>query len=748
MKELSLARFVKYGLYAVAFVPLIIFKDFISPFHFGKVVVFRSLIEILFAFYLILIWRNKTYLPKRSPIFWALLLFTAVFGLTTLLSIQVYESFWGTLERMGGFWTFLHYFAYFAMLSGLFRNAKDWLKWFDIAIFVGLLSALYGFGQKTDIEFFIGSGNRARIFGTIGNAALFSGYELFIVFLSLAFYFRQGNSFNRKLFYGAIFLLSSLSILMTAVRGSVFGLFLGLFIFILLYVWKYESRRAKNLLLGFVVLIVVFIVFSLLFKDSQFVKNSSYLTRLTDLSIKSYTVQTRLWAWEAGLKGWQDSVKTMIFGWGPENFNIPFAKYFNPNFYTGPGAETFFDRAHNMFIEVLVTMGIVGLLAYLHIFVSAFRTLWLKLKNTSPEQGSIYYVSIFALLSAYMVHNFFFFDTSANFILFFTLLGFISFSGSSGLPTLEVKTSLTSSVKKSQLQGPVLIVFLILVAWLIYQTNIKPAKANYTVTRGIVRGWNNDVDGAVKKFQEAMGYDTFGIYEYRHRYAQYLFDNSGKIKNKKEVVLSAIEEVKKNTKTHPADYLPLLYLSRLNILLGQGDTTSEYNDIALRYANQALEVSPTFVRTYFEIGQVYINKNDYKKAAEAFKKAAELQPDVGIAFWYWSVVEADMGNLALAEELLKKALTAEYRFAPTESDALRMVNLYVKTSNHEGLRIAFERLTRTAPNNPQYHASLASVYVKLGNLDGAVAEAKKAAELDPSFEGEARAFVKALGRDW
>ena len=741
MKESFLARFIKYGLYAGAFVPLIIFDDFISPFHFGKVIIFRSLIEILFVFYLALIWRDKTYLPKRDSIFWSLVAFTAVFGLTTIFSIQVYESFWGTLERMGGFWTFIHYLAYFVMATALFKRTQDWFKWLDIAIFVGLLSALYGFGQKTDIDFFVGSGNRARIFGTIGNAALFSGYELFTTFLALAFYFKSDNSPKRKLFYGGTFLISALSILMTAVRGSLLGLALGLFVFALLYVWKFNSHRAKNLLVGFVVLVVAFAGFSFLFNDSKLVKSSSYLTRITDLSVKSYTIQTRLWAWEAGLKGWKESAKTIVLGWGPENFNVPFSKNFNPQFYAGPGAETFFDRAHNMFVEVLVTMGLIGLLSYLAVFVLAFKKIWLKLKNTSSSEA-VMYIGSFALLSAYAVHNFFFFDTSANFILFFTFLGFLSFAGKNETEHMPQKQDRTP-----QLQQLVLVVLLILVSCIIYKTNIEPAKANYTVTRGIVRGWDNDTEGAVEKFKQAMSYDTFGMYEYRHRFAQYVFDNDDKIKNR-EVILDVIEEVKKNTQTHSADYLPLLYLSRLNILLGQGDTESEYNDIALEYANKALEIAPTFVRTYFEIGQVYISKHDYKKAAEAFKKASELNPQVGISYWYWAVVENELGNIKLAQELLDKALTVEYRFVPSESDALRMANIYIKTNNHKGLQIVFERLVHISPGNPQYHASLASLYAKSGNTDGAVEQAKKAAELDPTFEAEARAFVQSLGREW
>ncbi len=55
MREQVLARIARYGIYATAFVALIIFSQFLSPFHFGKVVVFRSLVELLVPFYLLLV---------------------------------------------------------------------------------------------------------------------------------------------------------------------------------------------------------------------------------------------------------------------------------------------------------------------------------------------------------------------------------------------------------------------------------------------------------------------------------------------------------------------------------------------------------------------------------------------------------------------------------------------------------------------------------------------------------------------
>ena len=82
----------------------------------------------------------------------------------------------------------------------------------------------------------------------------------------------------------------------------------------------------------------------------------------------------------------------------------------------------------------------------------------------------------------------------------------------------------------------------------------------------------------------------------------------------------AISEVQKNADESKQDYLPYLYLSRLNIFLGKNDPKSPYNDMALQNSMKALEISPTFVRTYYEIAQAYLNKNDYNNAVKYFRK--------------------------------------------------------------------------------------------------------------------------------
>src|SRR3989344_7670064 len=84
--ESRLATWLRYGIYLTALLPLIIFKDFLSPFHFGKVILFRAWMEILLVGYVALIMTDRCWLPRRDTIFGALTIFTAVFGLATLTS--------------------------------------------------------------------------------------------------------------------------------------------------------------------------------------------------------------------------------------------------------------------------------------------------------------------------------------------------------------------------------------------------------------------------------------------------------------------------------------------------------------------------------------------------------------------------------------------------------------------------------------------------------------------------------------
>ncbi|MBI2003504.1 MAG: O-antigen ligase family protein [Parcubacteria group bacterium] len=742
MSKVNLEKIIKYGLYLTALIPLVIFSEFISPFHFGKILVFRSLVEILTVFYVVLLVRyGKSYLPPRTPLFWTVTFFTLAFGLTTFTSINVYQSFFGTLERMGGWFSFMHFWLFFVIASAVLRKKEDWFVFIKLSLAVSLLSAFYGFLQKTDLSWVIGSGGRNKIFGTIGNPALFAGYMIVNAFLALMLYFRPSISQNEKFFYGSVFILDAFAVLLAGVRGSVLGVVVGLIVFGLLYSFSFNSQKFKKLTLGF--LILVFVVAGILYslRNAEFVKGSHYLARYSDISLNSFTVQTRFWAWQAGFNGWNDSLKTIVFGWGPEMFNVPFSKHFNPKFFRGLGSETLFDRAHNQFLEVLFTMGFVGFTAYILIF---FRVFQILSKMNDTAENKVFRIGLISTLVAYAIHNFFIFDTSANYLMFFLIIGFINMLMLRDA-NIRIHTNDTNIKSRNLATNIVGFILAAIAIFSIYTFEVVPAKANYATTRAIIASWSSNHDLAYQKFKEAMNYDTFGKYDIRHRYGQYILERAnsqGATDEKmKERLFTAIENIKKNTEESPQDYLPYLYISRLYIMLGKSDPNSSYNDTALDYSLKALDISPTFVRTYYEVAQAYLNKKDYQKAIEWFKKVVELNPDVKLSHWYLGITLAQSGQLQKGAQVIENS---GYEYKSNETDALRMVDLYFRLGNYKKLAEIYEALVKLSSRNPQYFASLAAAYKGTGEIDKAIKAAQTAAQIDPTFAKEAQDFINSL----
>jgi len=745
ISEPFLAKFLRWAIYLSAFMPLIIFSQFLSPFHFGKVIVFRLAVEIMAVLYIVLVIRERGYLPPRTKLFWAVTTFTAVYGLTTFTSVSFFQSFWGTLERMGGWYSLLHFWAFFAILTSVMTKKEHWYTLLRLTLIASLTSAFYGFLQKTSWSWIIGSGGRSKIFGTLGNPALFAGYMIVSAFLALTLSQITDLKSWRKFFY-LTFGLDSLAVLLAGVRGSVLALVVGLILFGYMYSGELGYSKLKKYVLAFFILVVVIAGTLYAFRNTDFIKSNSYLTRYSDISINSLTVRTRFWAWTAGFQGFTDSVRAFTVGYGPENFNIPFSKHFNPKFFAGPGAETLFDRAHNQFLEVLFTMGILGFAAYIAIFYYAFKNLIKLKKNRSDQKNNlnIFGIGLIATLVAYSIHNSFIFDTSANYLVFFFILGLMNFL------SIEKNKTAIRKPNHSGLAYAIGIILAVPAFILMYYTNIMPVKANYAATRAIILNWNKKNDDAFVKFKEALDYEVLGKYEIRHRFAQFVLDQSasGKISDKtKDEMFLAIDYLKKNTIEFPRDYLPYLYLSRIYITLGKSDPTSPYNDLALDNSGKALEISPTFVRTYYEVAQAYLNKKDDKKAIETFKKAIDLNQNVSLTWWYLGITQLDSGDTAGAIQSVKTAIEKGYDVS-NESDLLRLLSLFVKAKDIDSTISIYEKLIIANPDNAQYHASLAAAYAQVKKIDQAVEQARTAAGLDATFAPEAKRFVESLGRVW
>jgi len=739
-------KILRWGIFISLFLPLVIFSQYLSPFHFGKMVIFRGLVELMAVFYIILIVINKNYRPKWTLILISFSVFAGLYFFTGLTGVNFYNSFWGSLERMGGIFSFLHFWVYFIILISIIRSKEDWDKVLKLSVFVGLLSILFGYGQRLRLgNFFVGWQHGERIIGTIGNPALYAGYLLFIFYLALLFLLRKDTPLWEKGFSMAVVILGTPVLLMTAVRGAIIAFFGSLFLLALFFVFASRNRKAKVYLLIAIIIFIILVIGIWLNKNHPWVRNISWLSRVTDISLGTSTVQTRLWSWTSAIKGWKEKP---ILGWGPENFMYLHMKYFDARHFTGLGSETIWDRAHNVVLEMLSTMGIVGLISYLFLFGVVLYLLIKKFKEKSIDQ--ITFGVIMAMLIAYFGQNLFIFDTFANYFLFFLVLGYINhISRYTQIESPDVHQENTQKHVDKTPSILLITILLILAAILVYQTNIKPARANFACTRAILAGRDSNAQKAFNKYQEAINYKTLqGAYEIRHKLATFVIQvvESQRQKNidfDPALLHYAINEVDKNIEKYPLDTTPYLYVGRMYILLI--DKEQDAGNNSEEYIGKALDLNRKNPRIWYELGQAQISQKKYNEAYESFKIALDLNPSVALSWWFSGITAAQTGNYDEAVSRIEKAIKMGYGdYQNSIVDMMRMINIYEKVGNYPRIVELYEMAVEEQPENPQLYASLATAYAKIGDYDKARATALKAAEIDPKFQDEAEKFINSL----
>ena len=750
------AKILRWGIFISLFIPLIIFSQYLSPFHFGKMIIFRILVELMVVFYIPLMLADKRYRPKKSLIFISFSIFTALYVITGLTGVNTYNSFWGSLERMGGIFSFIHFWVYFVILVSIIKKELDWNKVLKISVLVGFLSILFAYGQRfIRGSFFVGWQHGERVIGTIGNPALFGGYLLFVLYLAILFLFKKDVSKLQKWFFVIVILLGVPILMQTAVRGAIIAFWGSLFLMALFMVFKSENPKLKKYLLVAIAVFIILVAIIGFSRNQNWVKQNSVLSRISDISINTGTIQTRLWSWSSGIKGW---LERPILGWGPENFMYLHMKYFNPKHFTGMGAETIWDRAHNMPLEILSTMGILGLLSYLSIFFFLFYVLFKKFKEGKITRNILGVLS--AMIIAYFVQNLFIFDTTANYLMFFLVLAYINF-----LNSREVNSSSVSLAKEDEHATPkdpsiILTAVLIIVALVAaFQWNIKPAKANFASTRGILAGRSGNVNDAINYYRKALNYNTAqGAYEIRHKLVAFVVQvveyQRGRGQTIDQTLFSilnyGIDEIEKNIEKYPQDTSPYLYLGRLYILLIEKD--AKYGDLAEASIQKAIDINNKNPRIWYELGQAQLSQKKYSEAYQSFKTALDLNPDVIVSHWFVGMAGYQLGNyikdvqtIIDAVKEIEKALNAGYsEYKESLSDLNRLIEIYEKVKGYPRL-VGFYKLAIDAqPSVARYHAGLAQTYAATGNYSGAREEAQKALELEPDLKDAIDKFINSL----
>ena len=692
------------GLFLVLFIPLFVSDGMFFPFITGKNFAFRIIVEILLGVWIVLAYRDSAYRPTKSPLLIAAASFVGILALAGALGENPYKSFWSNYERMEGVLSLLHFFAYFVIATTVLGARKKWGAFWNTSILVSFIIGIYALFQFGGV-LQINQGS-ARVDATFGNAAYLAVYMLFHVFLTLFMMLRaKGHTIGGMIaekasvwIYTPLILLDVFVLYHTATRGAILGLIGGLLLTsLLIAIFEKERTGLRKIALGILAGIVLLIGGFFVMKDTQFVTNSPVLGRFSSISLTETTTKSRFMVWNMAYQGFKERP---MLGWGQENFNFVFNTYYDPNMY---GQEPWFDRAHNAFFDWLIAGGILGLFAYLSLFVLAIWYLWRRGSAFSVVEKSIFT----GLLAGYFFQNLFVFDNLMSYVMFFSVLAYLESSRGGEAVALK-KSDKKKNEEATSLDISIAPAAAILVVALIYFFNAKPLATNFMLIEALQPQQGGPMVN-LENFKKVFAYDSFGSSEGREQLSQITMQILGaeKIDNatKQAFVELTVSELKKQVDTHSQDARYQLFLGSFLSQLARYNPASY--DEALVYLEKAHELSPKKQAVMFEIGSLSYNKKDTVKAEEMFKQAYELAPAYQDAENFYVRVLMDNKNYKEIE------------------------------------RVLVAHVART-PNEADPHTKLSALYFEMGRRADSIAEIERAILLDPAFKDQGEFYSKEI----
>ncbi len=720
-------------------VPLVFTKHLLYPFISTKSLLLTGVILIALPCYVYLLAQNKSIRPNsKNPISLLLLVFITLNFIAAVFGVNFGRSFWGNYERMSGVYYSLNLLLLYFYLFSIFQIRENLGKKFlDGVILVAGLTSAYAVLEQSGILFFQDASYPSRISSTFGNPIFFASFLIIPIFLS-AFFAVEESVKWKKIFYWACSVLGIWAIFLSKTRGAEFGLGLTFVVFGLIFLLNSKNKRLLKAGWGIFAGLVLGAV--LLFSFRSHFDSSSVIGRA--LTFSDGNTKARLIQWQSGLKGFKDHP---ILGVGPENYYVIANKYFNPEIYKYD--STWFDKPHNFLLEVLLTTGLLGFMAYIGLVSFVFVSF-----RKAQKSGLISFTQ-FCLLSsamfAYQAQNLFVFDTTSAAWAFFIFLAFAGYLWQASLPEISSASQNQSKVNSLPILPQALLVVVgVLSFYVWYVTNWGTIKVLYNLNIAYALGIKNPKITA-EYYERAAGqpfvYDRGDIGvkygEFAVQTAQDLGASlePGFINQTLDNAAKVLEKTVAGVNNNPIYWYHLA---------NDYNTKSIFNKSAVlpravEAVNKAIALVPTRVEPKFFLVQIKGLQNDIPSVVKISEEIAAAVPWNAETKWRLALAYKDAKRLDDAIVQAKLALAGGYKFKLVK-EFRWLINYYADKEDYPQVALLYEQAIVLSPNDFQLYASLATVYAKLGEKDKAILAAQKVVELNPASKANVDAFIKSL----
>jgi len=443
--------------------------------------------------------------------------------------------------------------------------------------------------------------------------------------------------------------------------------------------------------------------------------------------------------------------------------------------------EDITERINSVAEKGCVFPRFISKLSYLAVFVVAGYQV---LKYRKRRFGTFAALLFIALLVAYLFQNIVTFDTVTSYIMFFFVLAFLDANFQkkpTEKSTIEMKAKngsilnrlkrISSFVsfarKKSSPEkspnpwvkkgAPVLLI--IGAVFIIWTANIQPFQTNLSLAYAHRTLGAGELDKAVTTIEKGlnsneflrteMAYYSTEMVFFAQRLAQYRDPVSSKIIVESLERSTGVLEQSLAAQPEILEMRGYLLLVRVYITLSATTNDQEYLDRAERTIGNALRLNPEFPVLYRLAGKIRFLQDREEEGLVFFSKAYELDNDLEVSYQWIGESFIETGRFEQGTDALRKSLRIGEFYTESYFNLEKVWSLgglYEQSGNYTGMAEFYEEVISRSPvpPHPQLFASLAQVYMTMGDKEKARETTERMFELYPETRSQAEEFLKIL----
>lgn len=312
----------------------------------------------------------------RSPVPIAAAALVVATAISTMLSLDAWQSLTGSYQRQGGLLTLCAQVTLFAAVALQLRSPLQRDRLFVAVTLASVAAASYAVAQRCGLDplswdtTLAGGNPLAKAPGTLGNPTFLSGYLAVAMFVT-------GALVHRRPFAAAALVVQAVGIWASGSRGAIVAVAAGAMVFALALA---AATRAWRLVAGTIVVggavAASLVLLNLPDGPLASVRDAGPWRRVAhvfDATDETSRVRLLIWQGARGVATRTTAMETVdglsdpharlrcLFGYGPETLHISFAR-------SGPAELSrlerpglIADRGHNESVDALATGGLVGL---------------------------------------------------------------------------------------------------------------------------------------------------------------------------------------------------------------------------------------------------------------------------------------------------------------------------------------------------------------------------------------------------